>query len=547
MKKIITLILLLCVLLALAGCQPAKPREDIYIFFTSDVHCGINENLNYAQLKALVDDTKAEHEYVSLVDLGDFVQGGTYGTMSKGSIIIEIMNEMKYDMVTVGNHEFDYGMERFAELKDMAKFKMILSNVRYSGTGQNVFKDTPEYVMMNYGPVKVAFLGVLTPSTLTSSTPAFFKENGEFVYDFYGGEEGNALFAKVQSTVDEVRKKGADYVVVMAHLGSDARSVPYDSVSLISHTNGIDIVLDGHSHSEISGEKYPNNKGEDVLVASVGTKMQNVGEVIIGKDGTIEALLVSEYNREDETIRAAIDKADAQLAEILGQKIAEIPFELTITDENGKRLVRTRETNLADLVCDAVRESMGTDIAIYNGGGIRKSIAAGEVTYGDLLNVMPFTNMLSSIRCTGQQILDALEMGCRNTQALAVFDDNPVGENGGFVQVSGLKYTIDTSVESTVNLDDNGMFTGVENQRRVKDVYVLKNGSYEPLDPQAYYTVSSNRYFLLENGDGNTAFDGCEVLVGEGTVDVQSLIDYLNALGTVPESYRQPEGRITVK
>ncbi|MBQ6655422.1 MAG: 5'-nucleotidase C-terminal domain-containing protein [Erysipelotrichaceae bacterium] len=548
MKRIIsTLVLLLCVLLAASGCKSLKPREDIYIFFTSDVHCGVNENFNYAKLKALVDDTKAEHQYVSLVDLGDYIQGGTYGTLSQGSIIIELMNELNYDVVTYGNHEFDYGMDRLRELQAMMKFKTVLSNARYSGKGESVFKDVPEYVLIDYGPVTVAYLGILTPSTITSSTPGFFKEDGEFVYDFYGGDNGNELFTKVQSVVDEVRKKGADYVVALAHMGSVTENQPYDSISLISHTSGIDVVLDGHSHSEISGVRYPNSKAEDVLMISAGTKMQNVGELIIGKDGTIESLLVSEYEREDETSKAAIEKADAEMAGILSQKVGELPFALTIADENGKRLVRTRETNLADFVCDATRALMDTDIALYNGGGIRKTIEAGEVTYGDLLNVMPFTNVLSSIRCTGQQILDVLELGSRNTQPVTLFEDNPVGENGGFVQVSGLKYTINTSVQSAVQLDDNGLFTGVGDKRRVSDVYVLKDGNWVELDPEAYYTVSSNRYFLLEGGDGNTVFDGCEVLIDQGPVDLQSLIEYMNSLETIPESYRQPQGRITVK
>ena len=544
MKKIL---IMLMILFMLAGCAPAKPQEEIYIFYSSDVHCGVSENMGYAQLKALVDDTKAAHGNVALVDLGDFLQGGTYGTLTKGSLVIDLMNEMNYDVVTFGNHEFDYGMERLNELIRQAKFKMVAANVKYSGNNRNLFASMPKYEIMQFGGIKVAFIGVLTPSTITDSTPAYFMEDGQFVYDFYGGEDGQRLYAQVQETVNEARGKGTDYVVALCHLGSIAAYRPYDSISLISHTTGIDVVLDGHSHSVIIGDPYPNAEGKDVILSSVGTKMQNVGELIIEPDGTISTVLFSEYQRQDEAILAAIAKADEELGGILSQRVGEVPFDLTITDENGKRLVRNRETNLGDFAADAVRDYMNTDIGIFNGGGIRKTIAAGEVTYGDLLNVMPFNNTVCSVRCSGQQILDALEFTSRSTEGLAVFEDNPVGENGAFLQVSGLKYTINTKIPATVTLDENSMFAGVEGKRRVSDVQVLKDGRYVPLDPQATYTVASISYVLLENGDGNTAFAGCEPIIDKGPLDLEVLIAWFEKCAGDFRSYEKPQGRRTVK
>ncbi len=548
MKKFYKLIIAFTCLLMLGACSSEVPQDkDIYVFYTSDVHCGVDENLGFAKLKALINDTKEKNDYVALVDVGDFIQGGTYGTMSQGSLIIEMMNAMDYDVVTVGNHEFDYGMDRLKDLMKMANFKFTAANVRYTGKKESAFKDVPEYVMMQFGRTKVAFVGIVLPTSITSSTPAEFMENGEFVYNFYYGNEGRDLYEKVQSTVNEARRQGADYVIALSHLGSLIEYTPYDSISLISHTTGIDAVLDGHSHSVIIGDHYPNAEGKDVLLSSVGTKMENAGELIIGKDGTITSLLISEYNREDETVRQAINTATGQLNEILTRKVGQVSFDLKMADENGIRLIRNRETNLGNFVADAVRDFMNTDVTMYNGGSIRASIKAGDVTYNDLLNVLPFFDSLSAIRCKGQAIIDALEFCSKNTETIISFEDRAVGEFGGFMQVSGLKYTINASIPSSVTVDDNGMFTGVAGERRVTDVKILKDDEYVPIDPNAYYTVSSNRYMLLQNGDGITAFDHSAVLVDQGPVELDALIAWMDKVGKNMGEYAQPQGRITVR
>ena len=224
MKKIILLLTLILLFLA-AGCSTQKKEEndpepektvaertdDIYIFYTSDVHCGFEENLTLASVKSLVDVTKAEHEFVSLVDIGDYLQGGTLGSLSKGKLCIDLMNKTGYDIATVGNHEFDYGMEELAKRFAEADFDIVASNVIYSGSGKNIFADIPEYVIKDYGGTKIAFLGILTPQSILQSTPKYFMENGEFVYDFYSGSNGEDLYAKVQSLVDEAREQGAEY------------------------------------------------------------------------------------------------------------------------------------------------------------------------------------------------------------------------------------------------------------------------------------------------------------------------------------------------
>ncbi len=548
MKRILQLITALMLCIVFTGCkQEPQLSDDIYIFYTSDVHCGVEDNLTFAGVKALVNETKAEHPHTMLIDLGDYIQGGTLGSLSKGELIIELMNAMDYDIATFGNHEFDYGMEQLKKLIGMAEFDLTASNVIYTGNKENIFADVPAYIMKEFDGVKVALIGVLTPSSTVTSTPAYFQEDGEFVYDFYSGNEGKDLAAQVQKTVDEARSAGAKYVIAMTHLGSVPEDEPYDAISLIHNTSGIDAVLDGHAHAVIIGDYYPDKDGKDVLLSSVGTKLQNLGELIIGKDGTLSTVLISKSAKQDEEILKKLEEVHSELDVLLNEKVCDTAVNIPIADENGIRMVRARETGAGDLVTDAFRDALGTEIAMTNGGGVRSTIEAGEVTFNDVLAVVPFMNTLSAVRATGQQILDALEFGAQSTEIIYEFDGNAAGESGAFLQVSGLKYTIDTSIPSGIVLDENKMMTGIEGERRVKDVYVLKDGEYVPLDPQETYTVGGSTYILSANGDGNTAFSGSEILINGGLTDIDVLSLYLQKLGTIPESYAGPEGRITVK
>lgn len=546
MKRFISILVTISMCICLNGCQK-KLKDDIYIFFTSDVHCGLNDNLTYPSLKAVIDDTRAEHKNVLLVDLGDFIQGGYYGALSGGEMVVQIMNEMGYDIVTYGNHEFDYGIDRLHELMGMMEFETLASNVIYTGNKENIFDGIAEYTIREFDGVKVGFIGVLTPDSLTSSTPKFFMEGDKYVYDFYTGENGKLLQDKVQSVVDEVRKQGAKYVVAMTHLGSTGTE-PYDAISLIHNTNGIDVVLDGHSHSIIVEDKYPNKDGEDVIISSVGTKLEAAGELIISKEGEIKTMHINKYDRKDEAIAATIADFDKQLEHILNEVVGSSEFDMRIDDDEGIRMSRDRETTVGDFVADAYRYVMETQIGMANGGGVRSNIEGGEITYGKLMNVSPFRNTIGSCKATGQMILDALEFGARNTEAIYKFDGNAVGESGGFLSVSGLKYTIDTSIETPVIVDENDMLTGFSSdKRRVKDVYVLEDGEYVEIDPQKEYTVAATDYVLYNSGDGNTAFKDATMIEINKYVDTDAMKEYLLHLETMPDEYRKLQGRITVK
>ena len=536
-------------LVLITGCQKkeAKQSEDIYIVFTSDVHCGVDENFTFASLKAYINELKSEHSGVLLVDCGDFLQGGTLGSLSKGEYVVELMNDIGYDLATFGNHEFDYGMDQLSKLLKEMDFEMIASNVIYTGTKENIFKDVPEYVIKEVNGIKIGFIGILTPQSLTSSTPVFFKENDEFVYDFYSKNEGRDMFAKVQSVVDEVRKQDARYVVALSHLGSENVTGPFNSIAFIANTTGIDVVLDGHSHSIIIEDKYPNKNGKNVILSSVGTKLEEVGTLIIDTEGNMTTMHMAEYANKDKEMENEVAEVYARIDDILSQPLGTNEYPLYVTDDEGIRMVRSRETNCGDFVADAYRYVMGTQIAVANSGGVRANIPAGVITYNDLFSITPFQNHVASAYVSGQQILDDLEVACRKTEALYKFDGNAVGENGGFRQVSGLKFTIDTSVESAVIIDENNFFAGFSSDaRRVKDVYVLEGDEYVPLEKDKIYTIASTDYVLFGSGDGNSVYSSSEPIVASGISDVEALKQYFSEVG-ITEQYKTVQDRISIK
>ncbi len=551
-KKVLSLLLALLMVCSLAsGMAFADDAEntrstDIVILFTSDVHCGIDQGFGYAGLAAVRDYLVAQGNAVILVDDGDSIQGEPIGTMTKGEALIDLMNAVGYSVAIPGNHEFDYGMDQFLALAEKAKFDYISCNFNHNG--ESVFQP---YVIRELDGAKVAFVGVTTPKTLTSSTPRYFQdEEGNFVYGFLQDETGEAVYNAVQSAVDAAREEGADYVVVMGHMGDEEECHPWTYADIISNTTGIDVFLDGHSH-DTEQVAMKNKDGDEVLRSACGTKLACIGYCRIGADGEISTGLYTWDNSVpapallglNNKTSAAVEKAAGSLEKKLQETVATSQVLLTINDpeavdSNGKpiRMVRRAETNLGDLCADAYRAQSGADIAFVNGGGVRVNINAGKITLNDILKVHPFGNAMCVIEVTGQQILDALEWGSRAVP----------GETGGFLQVSGLSYEIHSYIESSCTSDENGMFTGVAGERRVQNVLV----DGKPIDPEATYTLASHNYMLLNNGDGYTMFDGAPLLQDSVKLDNQVLIDYIteNLEGVIGPEYEDlaGEGRIVI-
>ena len=503
--------------------------DDIVILYTNDVHCGLEDHLGYAGLSAIKTSLEAAGKHVLLVDNGDAVQGDTVGTLSKGTYIIDIMNRVGYDVATPGNHEFDYGMEQFMALTEQANFPYVSCNF-VDAEGKTVLEP---YVIIETAGVKLAFVGITTPRTFTSSTPRYFQNDaGEFIYGFCQDETGEKLYSTVQKTVDAARAAGAQFVIAMTHLGIEADCAPWMSTDVITHTSGIDAVLDGHSHSKIEGELVKNKDGKNVLLSSTETKLAYVGCLTIKNDGSMTSVLL-----DDAGVKGFVGDIEKQFEELVGKVVANTKVALAVTDpKTGERMIRQNETNLGDLCADAYRAMSGADVAFVNGGGIRKDIAAGDITYGDIIAVHPFGNMLCVVEATGQEILDALELSASKLPA----------EYGGFLHVSGLRYTIDLQVPSSVKLDENGLFASVDGERRVKDVTI----GDAPLDPAKTYTVSSHNYLLRNGGDGYTMFMDNPLLQDSVMIDNQVLINYIVDVlgGTVGDAYADPygDGRVTI-
>ena len=526
---------------------PVEKNGDIYILFTSDVHCGVDQGFGYAGLQQVRDTLEKSGYETILVDDGDSIQGEAIGTLSRGEDMIGLMNEVGYDVAIPGNHEFDYGTDRFLELAEKADFPYVSCNFTY--LDQPVFEP---YVIKEAAGKKIAFVGVTTPLTIRSSTPAYFQnEEGEYVYGFMEDDTGEKVCQALQSAVDAARAEGADYVYVMAHMGNIEAAKPWTYTELIARTNGIDVFLDGHSH-DTDQVIMKNKDGEDVPRSAVGTKMSCIGYSHISADGSITETGILSWPNKDSVpallniqndMRDKVDLAMDKLREELNQTVAVTEVELTISDPEAKdasgnpvRMVRRAETNLGDLCADALLDQSGADIALENGGSIRVSIDKGDITYGDIIAVHPFGNMLCVVEAKGQQILDALEWGARAIPE----------ETGGFLHAAGLTYEIDSSIDTPCRADDKAMLAGIEGPRRVRNVMV----GDEPLDPEKTYTVAGSNYVLLDKGDGNTAFEGAVLLQDNVKIDNQVLIDYITGTlgGKVGEEYADPygQGRITI-
>ena len=549
--KVLTLSLLLALLIGLmGGCGSDDGQQDIVVLYTGDVYCAVDENIGYAGLAAYKKQVEEETPYVALVDCGDALQGDAIGTISQGEYLVDIMNKVGYDFAVLGNHEFDYGMERLAELMEMSDAAYLGCNVDYTGSGENALSALQQYEIVDYGDTKVAFIGISAPESISQSTPAYFMdENGDIVYSFCS-DSGEALYSRVQETVDSCREEGADYVIALTHLGDDESSAPFRSTDLIAGTSGIDAVLDSDSHSAIDSDMVGNEEGREIPISSSGTGLENIGQLTITPEGNITTRLISDFEEKDSDMESFIADIQSEYEEELQQVIAGSDVELTTESEDGVRLIRNRETNLGDFCADAYRQIAGADIAFVNGGGIRADLSEGDITYEDILAVHPYGNHLCVVEATGQEILDALEMGSCSTMAETGDGEKAAGESGGFLQVSGLRYSIDSSVDSTVKVDKDGMFVSCGQQRRVKNVEVLQDdGSYEPIDVDETYTLASHDYMLRQSGDGFTMFADNEMVVEEGMVDYQILITYISDYlgGSIGEQYSSPDGRITVE
>ena len=537
MRKLIAILLALVMVLAIAA--PAFAAEekskDIVILHTNDVHTYIDGDISYDTIAGVKAYLQTQYENVLLVDAGDHAQGTAYGSMDKGKTIIDLMNAAGYDLATLGNHEFDYGQEGRINITDSwAKYPYVSCNFYKMADGVRGENVLDSYKIFEVSGQKIAIVGVTTPETYTKSTPAYFQdENGNYIYGIAGGTDGAALYADVQKAIDEAKAAGATMVIGLGHLGDDLASQPWTSAELIANVSGLSAFIDGHSHSLMEDITVKDKDGKDVVLTQTGQYFSKIGMMIIDAEtGAITTKLLGADNEivtsatPDEAVKAIKDKWIADIDAALGEKIGSTELTLDNYDADGNRLVRKQGTNTGAFAADALYylfDNMGldVDIAVMNGGGVRSKAITGDITYKTCKDIHTFGNVACLQTITGQQLLDALEWGARGT---------PVEQIGGFLHAAGITYEIDTSIASTVQMDENGVWTGAPTgEYRVKNVkvYDKTTGEYVPLDLEAKYNLAGYNYTLRDLGDGFAMFDGAVNVLDYVMEDYMVLANYV--------------------
>lgn len=507
---------------------PADVSGKIVILHTNDVHGGIDGYAKVAALKKAFADAGAN---VLVMDAGDFSQGAPSVNVSQGATAVELMNLVGYDVAAPGNHEFDFGYENLSKLVKDAKFPILAANVKYNG--KVAFGD---HVVLTAGDKKVGVFGLDTPETATKAHPAKIKG-----VTFAAGED---LIKTAQAEVDALKKENCDYIICLSHLGIDKESVGNRSVDLLGKVTGISVLIDGHSHSTLdkvqAAEGVTDGKVGDTVITSTGTKLANVGVVILdGETITVESVSADRITvAEDDAIAARAAAIQKEIDDDYGTVFAKTEVELNGEKAPGNR---TEETNLGDLICDALvwgakKNGETVDAALTNGGGIRATVKAGDITKKDVNTVLPFGNTLSIVKVTGAELLEALEASTYSTPSAI----------GGFPQVAGIEFTIDT----TKAFDEGDLYEGstYHKPNSIKRVSIQTVGG-KAFDEKATYAIATND-FLAAGGDTYYAFSAATANYDLGLPMDEVLMDYIKTelKGTVTaEQYGKPQGRITIK
>jgi 5'-nucleotidase / UDP-sugar diphosphatase len=470
-----------------ASAQEAASKT-ITLLHTNDSHSKVEESqyegMGFAKLATLMEQYEKQNENTLILDAGDTFHGSPFATTSKGESIAQLFNALGYDALAAGNHDFNYGYQRLLELTGLVDFPILSANVRHEADDTRLLDP---YIIEEVDGVKVGIFGLTTPETTYKTNP----KNVEGLTFTDPVEEAQAMVAELQS-------QDVDVIVALTHLGTDASSTE-TSIKVAEGAPGIDVIVDGHSHTT-NLEKH----GDNTLIVSAGEYTENLGVVQLKIDssnnliGTDADLITKEEAAEmeiteDTDIRALIDSINEKNDEILSEVIGSTNVKL----DGEREQVRGGETNLGNIITDSMVSATGAEAAITNGGGIRASIQAGEITKGDVVNVLPFGNFVVTKKFSGAVIKEALEHGT---------SDYP-NVKGAFPHVSGMTYEIDLHAEAG---------------DRVKNIKIKG----EPVDLEKEYLIATND-FMAVGGDDYTMFTDGE-LVNEFSALDEILINYIN-------------------
>ena len=548
MKKLLSLLLVLCLVLSLsctafaAGAEKPLDGKTV-ILHSNDVHGAIDLYAAMASLKA---DYAAQGAEVILADAGDYSQGTVYVSVNKGADAVTMMNATGYDVATIGNHEFDYGYAQLAENMKAAKFKVLCADV-LGADGKTIFDAN---TIIEKGGVKIGFFGLETPEAQTKANPKLIEG-----LQFLAGKDGKELYACAAEQVAALKEQGADIIVCLAHLGVDESSEPYTSYDLSKNVKGIDFIIDGHSHTVMTAG--PNGEA----IQSTGTAFANIGVItidnatkkIVGnelktiwhteKNADGKSVTVVDYKTRDEKVTAAAKAIIDPIDKAYGEKFAESKVVLNgAKAPNGNR---DSETNLGDLITDAMLWKVLADaeitvpeenvVAITNGGGIRASIGVGDVTKKDINTVLPFGNTLAVVYVKGSELLEALEASTYCTPESI----------GGFPQVAGMQFTVATYETYDKNDESypNSTYYGPKTINRV----TIGSINGKDFDPEATYAVITNN-FVAGGGDTYYAFAAATNQFDTGLPLDEVVMEYITKelKGVIGETYAEPAGRIVV-
>lgn len=548
MKKLLSLLLVLCLVLSLSctafAAEAEKPLDGkTVILHSNDVHGAIDL---YAAMAALKADYEAQGAEVILADAGDYSQGTVYVSVNKGADAVTMMNATGYDVVTLGNHEFDYGYAQLAENMKAAKFQVLCADV-LGADGKTIFDAN---TIIEKGGVKIGFFGLDTPEAQTKANPKLIQG-----LKFLAGADGKELYDCAAAQVADLKKQGADIVVCLAHLGVDESSEPYTSYDLAKNVQGIDFIIDGHSHTVMTAG--PNGEA----IQSTGTAFANIGVITIDnatkkiesnelkaiwhteKNADGKSVTVVDYKTRDEKVAAAAKAIIDPIDKAYGEKFA--VSEVALNGAKAPNGNRDSETNLGDLITDAMLWKVLADaeitvakenvVAITNGGGIRASIGVGDVTKKDINTVLPFGNTLAVVYVKGSELLEALEASTYCTPKSI----------GGFPQVAGMQFKVTTYEKYDANAEPypGSTYYGPKTINRV----TISSINGKDFDPEATYAVITNN-FVAGGGDTYYAFAAATNQFDTGLPLDEVVMEYVakELNGVIGEDYAEPAGRIVV-
>ena len=528
--------------------EEEEKSDDIIILHTNDVHCGIDQIIGYDGLMLFKKELETKYKHVILVDAGDHIQGGSIGLLSKGKDIIDIMNKINYTVATLGNHEFDYQLEILYNLSSLSNKEYICANFCYRVNKTSIFAP---YRIIQVGEKKIGFIGLVTLQTLTKTYlhSLVYPENNTLIYDVLNGEHGKELYERVQQHIDDLRDvEHVDYVIIISHFGYGGDSLKeYTSTGLLENLERVDAIIDGHTHL-IYNETHKDKKSKDIYISQAGTKLSNVGKITITTEGNITSEMFDEIplfegytdymkvTRNNKTryvdpemnefLKSIINSHEKEFKEYVGKTDFDV-----LGASSKEHVMRSGENNLCDLITDSMKYLGNSDLALLNAGSIRNDLLKGNITYSNIIDVLPFANRLVVLEIQGKDLLDILEFGVRTLP----------GISSRFSQVSGIHFKVDDSIKSPVIVNDMESFDRIEGERRIYDVFI----GNESLDENKNYTISINDY-LASGGDGYSMLSKYKK-INDTSIEMSVVFkDYIKNFlnGNIPERYNNTQGRI---